>query len=88
MNQTFQGSKNYLQMTEQLYLQAIEPAKNKSRFYKLLIQPDLWGGVSLVREYGRISQPGTVILNWYEKELDVLESMKRLSQIKCKRGYQ
>jgi predicted DNA-binding WGR domain protein len=31
-----------------------------NRFYALSLQPDLFGTVSVVREWGRIGQPGTV----------------------------
>jgi predicted DNA-binding WGR domain protein len=34
--------------------------RNMARFYKLDIQPTLFGEWSLVREWGRIGRPGTV----------------------------
>src|SRR5215212_1076645 len=36
----------------------LSPAKKQARFYRLEIWLDLFGGFSLIREYGRIGQPG------------------------------
>jgi predicted DNA-binding WGR domain protein len=33
-----------------------DPEKRQARFYRLELWPDLFGGVSLAREYGRIGQ--------------------------------
>jgi predicted DNA-binding WGR domain protein len=39
-----------------------------SRFYALSLQPDLFGTVSVVKEWGRIGQPGTVRQEVYADE--------------------
>jgi len=39
------------------------PAKKQARFYRLANLPDLFGGFSLAREYGRIGQPGRLQLD-------------------------
>jgi hypothetical protein len=44
--------------TEAAELVKLSPAKRQARFYRLEIWPDLFGGFSLAREYGRIGQPG------------------------------
>ncbi len=41
----------------------LSPAKRQARFYRLEIWPDLFGGFSLAREYGRIGQPGRLQLD-------------------------
>ena len=41
------------------YLTRREPKCNVSRFYALHLQLDLFGPVSVVREWGRIESPGT-----------------------------
>jgi hypothetical protein len=43
----------------------IDPAKNMRRFYRLDVQPDLFGGVSLVREWGRIGRASRLRLDPY-----------------------
>ena len=40
-------------------MRRIDPARNMRRFYRLSIQPDLFGGASLVREWGRIGARGS-----------------------------
>ncbi|MGO7014944.1 WGR domain-containing protein, partial [Rhizobium johnstonii] len=37
-----------------LYIERIDPSKNMARFYALSIEPNLFGGTSLVRSWGRI----------------------------------
>ena len=41
-------------------LRPIDPAKNMRRFYRLDTQPDFFGGVFLMKEWGRIGTPGRV----------------------------
>jgi predicted DNA-binding WGR domain protein len=40
-----------------IVLHRIEPQRNMRRFYALSLQPDLFGTVSVVKEWGRIGQP-------------------------------
>jgi predicted DNA-binding WGR domain protein len=37
-----------------VHLGRVDPARNMRRFYRLDMQPDLFGGVLLVKEWGRI----------------------------------
>ena len=37
-----------------LTLHRIDPAKDMARFYRLDVQPDLLGGWTFIREWGRI----------------------------------
>lgn len=43
-----------------IVLTRIDADRNMLRFYKLDVQPDLFGGFSLIREWGRIGRPGQV----------------------------
>ncbi len=70
-----------------IYLRSIDPLINKFRFYAMYIQDDLWGGVSLVRENGRIGQPGKVVINWYPKINEAITTMNKISREKQNRGY-
>jgi predicted DNA-binding WGR domain protein len=48
----------------------LSPAQRQARFYRLEIWPDLFGGFSVAREYGRIGQqPGRLQLDPFP-ELD------------------
>ena len=46
------------QIGEVIRLTSIEPRKNRFRFYTLSWQRDLFGGVALVRTYGRLGTSG------------------------------
>jgi predicted DNA-binding WGR domain protein len=37
----------------------IDPTQNMRRFYLMQAQPDLFGGASLIREWGRIGNRGS-----------------------------
>ena len=39
-------------------LHRLDPARNMFRFYRLAIEPDLFGGVRLLRQWGRIAARG------------------------------
>jgi hypothetical protein len=45
-------------MQHSLTLYRIDPARNMHRFYRLDIQPDLFGNQCLIREWGRIGRLG------------------------------
>jgi predicted DNA-binding WGR domain protein len=68
-------------------LHRIEPAKNMRRFYRLDVQPDLFGRWSFVREWGRIGCPGRVRIEPYPTTAEALVALERLRRIKERRGY-
>jgi predicted DNA-binding WGR domain protein len=41
-----------------VHLHRIDPARNMRRFYRLDVQPDLFGGFALVKEWGHIGARG------------------------------
>jgi predicted DNA-binding WGR domain protein len=65
----------------------IEPARNAFRFYRLAVWPDLFGGYSLAREWGRIGSAGKLRLDSYESEEQAIAALDRLVHAKCRRGY-
>lgn len=52
-------------MYELVCLQRIDPDRNMRRFYAAEIQPTLFGGVSVVRRWGRIDGPGRLMLETF-----------------------
>lgn len=66
----------------------IEPDQNMRRFYRLRLQPDLFGGVSLLREWGRIGTAGRIMMDRYEDAGQAADALLDLYRSKCKRGYQ
>lgn len=70
-----------------LRLERRVPAENRYRFYRLLLAPTLFGGWSLVREWGRIGQPGTVRTDPFTTEEEAVAALERKARQKQKRGY-
>lgn len=68
-------------------LRRIEPEENMRRFYRLDVQPDLFGGWSFIREWGRIGRPGQVRLDPFPTESAAIAALARLRQVKERRGY-
>ena len=68
-------------------LHRLDPEKNMRRFYYLSVQPDLFGGVRLVAEFGRIGQPGRVLMQHYPTEEPALVALNKKRMEKLKKGY-
>lgn len=65
----------------------VSPAKRQARFYRLEIWPDLFGGFSLVREYGRIGQPGRLQFDPFPEIDTARKAFARLVSRKQRRGH-
>ena len=74
-------------MTAPVTLRRIEPAANALRFYFLDVQPDLFGGWSLVKEWGRIGQPGQIRVVPFPTQDAAIAALRRQHRAKEKRGY-
>ena len=68
-------------------LERREPARNRQRFYTIAVTWTLFDGWALVREWGRIGQPGTVRETWFETEIAAIEAGEQVRQRKEKRRY-
>ena len=55
-------------MTAPVLLCRIDHTRNMRRFYRLDVQPDLFGGVLLVRQWGRIGTCGRIVDESYASE--------------------
>ena len=51
-----------------IYLEKRVPACNQQRFYSITVTRTLFDDWALLREWGRIGQPGTVRETWFETE--------------------
>ena len=69
------------------HLQRIDAPDNIWRFYTLTLAPDLFGGVTLVREWGRIGQDGTVRRRHFTDEAAAVQELNRIARRKIRRGY-
>lgn len=63
------------------------PAQNQLRFYQIALTPTLFGEWAMVREWGRIGQPGTVRERWFATEAAARAAGLRLRARKERRGY-
>ena len=69
-------------------LKRIDPSLNMRRFYRMSVQPDLFGGVSLVWEWGRIGYRGQMLVEQHDDEGRAVNALMKLSATKKRRGYQ
>ena len=65
----------------------IEPERNMQRFYSVTIQRNLFGGHSVMRNWGRIGTGGQMQIDLFESELTARCACDQLLQAKVKRGY-
>lgn len=70
-----------------LYLRRIDPDRNMARFYVLSVQPTLFGGTSLVRNWGRIGTKGRSKVETFDEEQELDTAFTRLECVKWRRGY-
>lgn len=70
-----------------LELHRIDPARNMRRFYRLDVEPDLFGGVLLMKAWGRIGTRGRVIAEHFESEALAASALRRQAERKKRRGY-
>lgn len=66
----------------------IDQSRNMRRYYRMDVQPTLFGEWELIREWGRVGQAGTVRCAAYmtAKAAELAREQRRHS--KLKRGYQ
>ena len=71
-----------------LVLHRIDPEQRIRRFYSLMIERDLFGGVVLVRNWGRIGTNGRELVEEFAGEIDAGQTLEAVVQAKRRRGYQ
>jgi predicted DNA-binding WGR domain protein len=69
-------------------LMRIDASDNTYRYYRMEIAPGLFGDWALVREWGRVGQPGQVQVDWYDTEAAAKDARFDLLMKKAKRGYE
>jgi len=70
-----------------VHLRRVDPARNMRRFYRLDMPPDLFGGVLLVKEWGRIGAHGRAVAERYDTEALAADALQRQAERKRRRGY-
>ena len=64
-----------------------DPENGMRRFYTLLICRDLFDSWNVVREWGRISQPGTVRIDSFDSELLATKAVQKHLKARLQCGY-
>ena len=72
---------------EVVELTRVRPEMNERRFYRLEIQPDLFGRTLLVRRWGRIGTSGRQRLELHPDAGTALNALAQLARNKRRRGY-
>jgi predicted DNA-binding WGR domain protein len=73
--------------TGTIYLERHHPARRMHRYYRLTVEPNLFGEWSLMREWGRVGQPSRRMIDLHATEQDAQTAMARKGQEKHRRGY-
>lgn len=73
--------------TGSVHLRRIDPAQNMRRFYTLAIQPTLFGGASVIRNWGRIGTNGQSMMETFDQADEAVSAKARLERSKRRRGY-
>lgn len=74
-------------MTAAVTLHRIDADRHMSRFYRLDVQPDLFGSWSFIREFGRIGSPGRMRIVPLPTEDAAIAALGKQRQAKERRGY-
>ncbi len=69
------------------HLRRIAADDNVWRYYTLTLEADLFGGVTLVREWGRIGQDGAVKRQHFKDAAAAMRELDRVARSKVRRGY-
>jgi predicted DNA-binding WGR domain protein len=68
-------------------LSRVDPLHNMRRFYRLDVQPDMFGFRLLVREWGRIGRPGRTRVVSFATSAGAHSALQRQRRAKERRGY-
>ncbi|MCM2500838.1 WGR domain-containing protein [Neorhizobium galegae] len=73
--------------SEPLLLTRRDPTRNMARFYVLNVEPDLFNGAALTRNWGRIGTKGRFRIDLFESRQEAERRFLALVSSKVKRGY-
>lgn len=73
---------------EAIRIERIDRTQNMHRFYRMHIQPDLFGGAVLFKEWGRIGTAGRQRIEPYADAGQAVDALVAHLRTKQRRGYQ
>jgi predicted DNA-binding WGR domain protein len=68
-------------------LHRLDPAKNMARFYAMDVQPNLFGAIMLIKQWGRIGTGGRIAGEPYASVALACSALRRQAERKRRRGY-
>lgn len=68
-------------------LNRLDPARNMARYYRVAIEPTLFGWSAVVRDWGRIGRSGRRRLDLYDHLDEASAAAEDLLERKQRRGY-
>ena len=74
-------------MASSCHLTHTDPSRNMARYYRMTIQPTLFGEWSLVREWGRIGRGGQIKVTPYLTRAEAEAALAAISLKKERREY-
>jgi predicted DNA-binding WGR domain protein len=69
------------------FLTRSDPAKNLHRFYVVHLAPTLFGGWTLLCEWGRSGSPGTVRMTSFDSYADAEKAERSIIKRRLQHGY-
>jgi predicted DNA-binding WGR domain protein len=84
MLETLERSEDIVILIE---LKKTDETQNMHRFYRMSLQPDLFGNISLLREWGRIGSRGQIRVDTHQEKAEAIKAMAKLATEKQRRGY-
>ncbi len=70
-----------------IYLQRPESEGHPAQFYQLILQPDLLGGATLIRQWGRVGQRGSYKARHLASLPEAQQELEALRQRLLQQGY-
>ncbi len=70
-----------------LYVERSDASKNMARYYAMSIEPNLFGDVCLLRNWGRIGTKGQMMVHHFRREEEAVLLFLDLLKRKRARGY-
>ena len=73
---------------EAIRIERIDLSQNMRRFYRMHVQPDLFGGAVLFKEWGRIGMAGRQRIEPFADAGQAVDALAAHLRTKLRRGYQ
>lgn len=71
----------------ELRLNRVDPSRNMQRYYRMAVEQDLFGGASLIREWGRQGAPCHRMIEPHRDEGEAINALLKLADRKSRKGY-